>query len=147
MCIGSLYAWSGFNTAIERYLYDPPIVNGTLVDLNIAPVTFYIAVAFLGLTAAILGPWLERNGPLKGVLLGATLFTLGNLGTALGVYLKSIAVIYISYGVVGGMGLGIGYISPVSPLQKWFPDCRGIAAGFAGTWSPCLPIANRVPVM
>ena len=92
---------------------------------------FYVAVAFFAISAALLGPWLERNGPLKGLLLGSCLFFFGNLLTALGVYVKQLAVIYIGYGVFGAMGLGISYISPVSPLQKWFPEIRGVAAGLA----------------
>ncbi|KAJ3196563.1 hypothetical protein HK101_008475 [Irineochytrium annulatum] len=87
--------------------------------------------AVFGCTAAILGPWLERAGPFRGALLGAVLFYAGNLIAALGVGVKSIAVVYIGYGFIGGMGLGIAYIAPVSPLQKWFPELRGLAAGVA----------------
>jgi MFS family permease len=91
----------------------------------------YEITAVFGITAAILGPWLERNGPFKGAILGASLFYLGNLLTALGVYVKSFGLIYFGYGFIGGAGLGISYISPVSPLQKWFPELRGLAAGLA----------------
>ncbi|KAI8810406.1 major facilitator superfamily domain-containing protein [Cladochytrium replicatum] len=129
LCVGSLYAFSGMIKLqchpIEAAIYGP----GT--DRAMASVTFYIAVAVFGSTAAILGPWMERNGPLRGTLLGAALFYIGNLLAALGVYVKQFWVIWLGYGVVGGMGLGIGYISPVSPLQKWFPEIRGVAAGLA----------------
>lgn len=78
-----------------------------------------------------MGPWLERHGPRKAGLLGAVLFFIGNLITALGVHVKMIALVYVGYGIFGGLGLGISYISPVSALQKWFPDRRGVAAGLA----------------
>ena len=91
----------------------------------------YVTVVFFAVNAALFGPWLERNGPSKGVLLGSCLFFAGNLLTALGVYVKQLALIYVGYGVFGGMGIGISYISPVSPLQRWFPEIRGVAAGLA----------------
>lgn len=59
---------------------------------------FYVAVAIFAISAALLGPWLERNGPLKGLLLGSGLFFFGNLLTALGVYVKQLAIVYIGYG-------------------------------------------------
>ncbi|KAJ3113840.1 hypothetical protein HK098_007562, partial [Nowakowskiella sp. JEL0407] len=131
LCVGSLYAWSGYNLPIEAAIYGLNLNKGTPVDRNIASVTFYIAVAVFGCAAAILGPWLERNGPFKGTLLGASLFFAGSLITALAIYVKQIWLVYIGYGVVAGMGLGVGYISPVSPLQKFFPEMRGVAAGLA----------------
>ena len=90
-----------------------------------------MAVAIFAISAAILGPWLERRGPLRGGLLGASLFYFGNLLTALGVYVNAMPLIFIGYGVFAGAGLGISYISPVSPLQKWFPEMRGVAGGLA----------------
>ncbi|OWA54359.1 hypothetical protein BV898_18764 [Hypsibius exemplaris] len=127
MCCGSLYAWSGFNLPIERKIYGP---NGGK-DRAIAVNVFYVAVAIFAISAAVLGPWLERRGPLRGGLLGASLFYFGNLLTALGVYLNIMPLVYIGYGVFGGAGLGICYIAPISPLQKWFPEMRGVAAGLA----------------
>lgn len=96
-----------------------------------APVTFYIAVGMFGVSAASMGPWLERNGPKKALILSSSLFFFGNLLSSLAIYLKAIWLLYIGYGVIGGFGLGLGYISPVSPLQKWFPHKRGLAAGLA----------------
>ncbi|KAJ3407899.1 hypothetical protein HDV05_005235 [Chytridiales sp. JEL 0842] len=127
LCCGSLYAWSGYNLSIETYIFGPN--NG--VDRALAVNTFYVAVAVFGCTAAIFGPWLERAGPFKGAMLGASLFFFGQLVTALGLYVKQIAVVYIGYGLFAGAGLGISYIAPVSPLQKWFPEMRGLAAGLA----------------
>ncbi|KAJ3067262.1 hypothetical protein HDU98_009543 [Podochytrium sp. JEL0797] len=127
ICCGSLYAWSGFNAPIEAAIYG---MNGG-VDRGIASITFYIAVAFFGCSAAAFGPWMERKGPFVGCLVGTALFFLGNMLTAVGVQVQQIALVYIGYGIFGGAGLGITYISPVSPLQKWFPEYRGVAAGFA----------------
>ncbi|ORX90969.1 MFS general substrate transporter [Basidiobolus meristosporus CBS 931.73] len=123
-CCGSLYAWSVFNDPIDN-----AIRPGSTEKM--APITFSIAVGVFGLSAATMGPWLERNGPKKAALLAATLFYLGNLVSALAVYLKLMWLLYIGFGIIGGFGLGLGYISPVSSLQKWFPDRRGLAAGFA----------------
>ncbi|CAL8072660.1 unnamed protein product [Orchesella dallaii] len=79
----------------------------------------------------IIGPWLEREGPRKASILGGFLFCAGNLITALALYLKQMWLIYLGYGVIAGYGIGICYISPVSALQKWFPDHRGLASGIA----------------
>ncbi|ODN02114.1 putative MFS-type transporter YhjX [Orchesella cincta] len=122
-CCGSLYSWSVFNKPIDTLIY------GSIV--NMAPITFYIAVGLLGLSAAIMGPWLEREGPKTASILGGFLFCSGNLITALALYLKQMWLIYLGYGVVAGYGIGICYISPVSALQKWFPDHRGLASGIA----------------
>ncbi|KAJ3050682.1 hypothetical protein HK097_008323 [Rhizophlyctis rosea] len=127
VCCGSLYAWSGYNLPMERYI----LGANNAVDRSVAANVFYVAVAVFGVAAAFLGPWLERNGPWKGAFMGATLFFLGNLLTALGVYVHKFELVFFGYGFVGGAGLGISYISPVSPLQKWFPDLRGVAAGLA----------------
>ncbi|KAI9325485.1 major facilitator superfamily domain-containing protein [Obelidium mucronatum] len=127
ICCGSLYAWSGYNAPIEAAIYG--MNNG--VDRGVASITFYIAVAFFGCAAAAFGPWMERKGPFLGCMVGTTMFFVGNLLSALGVQVGQIALVYIGYGILGGAGLGIAYISPVSPLQKWFPEYRGLAAGFA----------------
>ncbi|KAG0044356.1 hypothetical protein BGZ89_006081 [Linnemannia elongata] len=130
---GSLYAWSVFNDPIDKELYGFTInAKGKQVaNEHNASVTFYIAVGFFGLSAAINGPWLERVGPRKAALVGTTLFLIGNMVATIGIHFKLIGLIYFGYGVIGGSGLGLCYISPVSALQKWFPDRRGVAAGFA----------------
>jgi len=122
-CCGSLYSWSVFNKPIDELIYGE--------NRNMAPITFYIAVGALGLAAAIMGPWLERNGPLVTCALGTSLFYTGNLLTALALHFKLIWLVFLGYGVISGFGLGVCYISPVSALQKWFPDKRGLAAGLA----------------
>ncbi|KAF9365584.1 hypothetical protein BGX34_009410 [Mortierella sp. NVP85] len=96
-----------------------------------AAITFYIAVGCFGLSAAFNGLWLERNGPKLAAVVDATIFFLGNMIAVIGIYAEIVALLYFGYGVLGGAGLGLCYISPVFALQKWFPDRRGLAAGFA----------------
>ncbi|KAI8587218.1 major facilitator superfamily domain-containing protein [Geranomyces variabilis] len=132
VCCGSLYAWSGYNLPIERAIYGENLsAKKVAIDRGLASNVFFVAVAVFGCTAALLGPWLERNGPRKGAMIGSTLFFIGNLITALGVHVQSLALVFVGYGGIAGAGLGISYIAPVSPLQKWFPDLRGLAAGLA----------------
>ncbi len=85
----------------------------------------------LGLSAAVFGPWLDRVGPRKAMFAAACCFGGGFLVSALGVHLHQLWLIYLGYGVLGGCGLGIGYISPVSTLINWFPDRPGMATGLA----------------
>ncbi|KAG0028714.1 hypothetical protein BGZ81_004480 [Podila clonocystis] len=126
---GTLYAWSVFNNLIDNALYGTE--DGSPTNVHMAAITFYIALGCFGVSSSIMGPWLERHGPRKAGLCGATLFLTGNLITAVGIHVKHISLVYIGYGIFGGLGLGISYISPVSALQKWFPDRRGVAAGLA----------------
>ncbi|KAG0295340.1 hypothetical protein BGZ98_001434 [Dissophora globulifera] len=131
---GSLYAWSVFNDPIDGYIHGlvlNPATGKSAPPVHDAAITFYIAVGCFGISAAINGPWLERNGPKLAAILGSTVFFLGNMIAAIGIYAKIMALLYFGYGVLGGAGLGLCYISPVSALQKWFPDRRGLAAGFA----------------
>jgi MFS family permease len=92
---------------------------------------FSLAIVFLGLSAAVFGKWLERVGPRKAMFASAVCFSGGFFVSSLGVYLHEIVLVYLGYGVLGGIGLGIGYISPVSTLIKWFPDRPGMATGMA----------------
>ena len=122
LSIGQVYAFSVFkNPLLERY--------GTS-HTSIA-VIFSIAIVMLGLSAAFGGSWMERNGPRKAMALSATFWVSGFLIASLGVSLGQLWIVYLGYGVVGGIGLGIGYISPVSTLIKWFPDRPGLATGLA----------------
>ncbi len=86
---------------------------------------------FLGSSAAVFGRWLERAGPRKAGVVAACCWGGGFLISALGVYLHQIRLLWLGSGVIGGIGLGLGYISPVSTLIKWFPDRRGMATGMA----------------
>lgn len=120
--IGSVYAWSVYVKPIQSTM------NWTLTDVTI---TFSIAIFFLGLSAALMGKFVERKGPKVAATLAAVLFGLGTVGSGLAIHLESKLLLYFTYGVLGGAGLGIGYISPVSMLVKWFPDRRGMATGLA----------------
>ena len=94
-------------------------------------ITFTIGIVFLGLSAALFGGWLERAGPRKAGLVAAFCWGGGFLLSAFGVYIHQLWVIWLGLGAIGGIGLGLGYISPVSTLVKWFPDRRGMATGMA----------------
>ena len=120
--IGSVYAYSAWKMPLENML------GWTATNTSMA---FSIAIFFLGLSAAILGRVIERHGPSKGGLLSAMFFSIGLFGSALAVYLENIWLFYLFFGVISGIGLGLGYISPVSTLVKWFPDRRGLATGLA----------------
>ncbi len=120
--IGSVYAYSAWKMPLENTF------GWTATNTSMA---FSIAIFFLGLSAAILGRVIEKHGPSKGGLLSATFFSIGLFGSALAVYLESIWLFYLFFGVISGIGLGLGYISPVSTLVKWFPDRRGLATGLA----------------
>ena len=85
----------------------------------------------LGLSAAVVGTWVERVGPRKSMFTAACFWSAGFLVGALGIATKQLWLLYLGYGFIGGIGLGIGYISPVSTLIKWFPDRPGMATGLA----------------
>lgn len=120
--IGSVYAWSNFTTPLKDMF--------GWSDSEVA-LTFSIAILFLGLSAAFLGHFVEKYGPRKAGLLAATFFGIGIIGAGFAVDLSSKYLLYLFYGALGGIGLGVGYIAPVSTLVKWFPDRRGMATGLA----------------
>ncbi|MBS4207789.1 OFA family MFS transporter [Bacillus sp. FJAT-50079] len=120
--IGSVYAWSNFTTPLMEQF------NWTASQVQL---TFSLAILFLGLSAAFLGHFVEKHGPRKAGLLAASFFGVGVFSTGFAVNLESLPLLYICYGVLGGIGLGVGYIAPVSTLVKWFPDRRGMATGLA----------------
>jgi MFS family permease len=130
LCIGSVYAWSIYNPALIRVL---GVVTPAAEDwlLSQANRTFAIAIVFLGLSAAIAGKWLEDVGPRMVGTVAAACWGGGYLIGGLGIYLHELWLVYFGYGVIGGCGLGLGYVSPVSTLIRWFPDRRGMAAGMA----------------
>jgi OFA family oxalate/formate antiporter-like MFS transporter len=120
--IGSVYAWSVFNLPLENAF------GWAKSDIAI---TFSLAIFFLGMSAAVMGRFVERNGPKRSGMVAAVLWGTGLLVASLGAKLGVIQILWLGYGVLGGMGLGIGYITPVSTLVKWFPDRRGMATGLA----------------
>jgi len=123
LAIGQVYAFSVFKNPLLAYDHS--------WDLKAVGYIFSIAIAFLGISAALFGAWLEKAGPRRAMFYAAICFSSGFFLAALGTSLHSLALIYLGYGVVGGMGLGLGYISPVSTLIKWFPDRPGLATGLA----------------
>jgi len=127
LSIGQVYSFSVFKNPLLAL----KSADGSIWSLKEIGYIFSIAIAVLGLSAALFGKWLERVGPRKAMFVAATCFGSGFLIAAIGVTLHSIALIYLGYGVVGGVGLGLGYISPVSTLIKWFPDRPGLATGLA----------------
>ncbi|WP_324674451.1 OFA family MFS transporter [Hymenobacter sp. GOD-10R] len=132
LAIGQAYAFSVFNKPLGSLISGDPNAPAP-TDWTAGQIgwTFSIAIVLLGLSAAIFGKWLERVGPRKAMMAASLCFGGGFLIGFLGVHLHSLALLYFGYGFVGGIGLGIGYISPVSTLIKWFPDRKGVATGMA----------------
>src|SRR5471030_1701280 len=130
LCIGQAYAFSVFNLPMTKLL---GITASTPADWKLTDLgwIFSIAIVFLGLSAAVFGRWVEEGGPRRAMFTSGCCWTGGFLISAVGVHLHQIWIIYLGYGVLGGIGLGLGYISPVSTLIKWFPDRPGMATGMA----------------
>lgn len=130
LCIGQAYAFSVFNKPMSLLIGGTEPAPG---DWSIPSLgwIFSIAIIFLGLSAAFLGTWVERVGPRKTMATAACLFGGGFLVGAAGVYTHQLWLVYLGYGVLGGCGLGLGYISPVKTLLTWFPDRPGMATGMA----------------
>ena len=131
MCIGEVYGFSVFNVPLTRLIGLTESIQGQ--DWSIPDVgwIYSLALFMLGLSGALFGKWIERNGPRKAMVASAACFCGGLLVSALGVKLHQLWLVYLGYGVLGGIGLGLGYIAPVSTLMKWFPDRPGMATGMA----------------
>src|SRR5215469_1384531 len=130
LCIGQVYAFSVFKIPLTQILGITKPAYGDWTQPELAWI-FSLAIVLLGLSAAIFGKWLEGAGPRKAMFVSAVCFALGFFISYFGVILHQLWVIYFGYGIVGGTGLGLGYISPVSTLIKWFPDRPGLATGMA----------------
>jgi MFS family permease len=130
LCIGSVYAWSLFNPALVARV---GVVTSAADDWSLKSVVwiFTVAIVFLGLSAAFAGKWLEKVGPRLVATIAAFCWGGGFLIGGLGIVTGQLWLLYLGYGVLGGCGLGLGYISPVSTLIRWFPDRRGMATGLA----------------
>jgi MFS family permease len=122
LCIGQAYATSVYKTALVKHF------DASLTSIGII---FSIAIVMLGVSAAVMGTWVERVGPRAAMFTAACFWATGFLIGALGIATSQLWLVYLGYGFVGGIGLGIGYISPVSTLIKWFPDRPGLATGMA----------------
>jgi MFS family permease len=130
LCIGQAYAFSVFNLPMTKLIGLTQSAPGDWPLTELGWI-FSLAIFFLGASAAVLGRWVEDGGPRRAMFTAALCWAGGFVISAIGVYIHNIWVVYFGYGVVGGFGLGIGYISPVSTLIKWFPDRPGMATGMA----------------
>ncbi len=130
LCIGQAYAFSVFNLPMSKLIGVGQAApdDWKLTDLGWI---FSIAIFFLGTSAAVFGRWVEDGGPRRAMFAAGLCWSGGFFVAAIGVYLHMLWIIYLGYGVLGGVGLGLGYISPVSTLIKWFPDRPGMATGMA----------------
>ena len=163
LCIGMIYGFSVFWLPLQRAVgvVAPKVCSNELSFLQSLFATdcdwenkalgwtFSLAIVFLGSSAAIFGHWLETAGPRKAGLASACCWCGGLLISALGVYSHQIYLLWLGSGVIGEIGLGLGYISPVSTLMKWFPDRRGLATGlaimgFGGGAMIGAPLADRL---
>jgi len=146
LCIGMAYGLSVFWLPLSRALSvgkpaaaacpDMGVMTAlftTTCDWRVSDLVtvFSIGIVVLGLSAALFGGWLERAGPRKAGLVAALCWGGGFLLGSLGVYIHQLWLVWLGMGLIGGIGLGLGYISPVSTLIKWFPDRRGMATGMA----------------
>jgi MFS family permease len=130
LCIGQAYAISVFNLPLTRQL---GITKSLPDDWTLGQLgwIFSIAILMLGLSAAVFGTWVQSQGPRKSGFVAALCWGSGFLIGSVGIYLHQLWLVYLGYGVIGGIGLGLGYITPVSTLIAWFPDRRGMATGLA----------------
>ena len=160
LCIGMSYGLSVFWLPLSHAIAGPQ--DAACKDMSVTTalfttscnwrvsdllVIFQIGIVVLGVSAALFGGWLERAGPRKAGFVAALCWGGGFILCAFGVYLHQLWILWLSLGVLGGVGLGLGYVSPVSTLVKWFPDRRGMAtgmaiAGFGGGAMIGSPLAN-----
>ncbi|MGY4531499.1 MFS family permease [Pseudomonas sp. TE3786] len=145
LCIGMAYGFSVFWLPLSKAIgITAPVACGADLgffqqvfasdcdwQISMLGWLYTLFFVFLGCSAAIFGGWLEHAGPRKAGVVSAVFWCGGLLISALGVYTHQIWLMWLGSGVIGGIGLGLGYISPVSTLVKWFPDKRGMATGMA----------------
>lgn len=122
LSIGAAYAYS---------VYTNPLVESLGWTVASVTIAFTVMMTLGGASAAVFGKFVERSGPTKSAIVAAVLFGLGQAGSGFAVSIDSLVLFILSYGFLSGVGLGIGYIAPVSTLVKWFPDRRGLATGMA----------------
>jgi MFS family permease len=130
LSIGQVYSFSVFKIPLTQLIGITKPAPGDWVQSQVAWI-FSLAIVMLGLSAALFGKWLETAGPRKAMFVSACCFALGFFIGSVGVKSHQLWLLYFGYGIIGGIGLGLGYISPVSTLIKWFPDRPGLATGMA----------------
>ncbi len=123
LCLGTVYAWSYFQALLVAK------DSGFGWTNSQAAWIFALAIFFLGVSAAVAGPRLQKVGPRRMATLGAVAFSLGYAIAGLALGLRSLVLLYLGYGLLGGIGLGLGYVTPVTTVAKWFPDRKGLATG------------------
>ena len=132
MCIGEIYGFSVFNLPLSRAIgITKSIPDQDWTVPNIVLWTYSLGLVILGFSAAVLGKWVEAQGPRKTMFASACCFCGGLVIASLGVRTHQLWLLSVGYGLIGGIGLGLGYIAPVSTLVKWFPDRPGMATGMA----------------
>src|SRR5512143_4238142 len=119
-CLGTVYSWS---------LFTQPLIAAFGWSNTTTTWAFALAIFFLGVGAILGGRWQDRSGPRAVAVTGVVLWGIGNVLAGLGTARFGAWWIYLTYGVIGGLGLGIGYITPVATVTKWFPDKRGLGSG------------------
>lgn len=122
ICLGAVYGWS---------VFVKPLIAREHWALKSVSYTFMLAILFLGIGTIIGGLWMDRVGPRKVATVAGFIYGLGYLVSALAVSRHSLGGLYFGYGILGGIGMGMGYITPVATLVKWFPDRRGLMTGVA----------------
>jgi len=122
ICLGAAYGWS---------VFVKPLLNAEHWTLTQVSLTFTLAILFLGVGTVIGGLWMDRVGPRKVAMVAGVLYGVSYILASLAASNHSLTGLYLSYGVIGGLGMGMGYITPVATLVKWFPDKRGLMTGVA----------------
>src|SRR5215469_11738808 len=120
ICLGTVYSWS---------IFTRPLIAAFGWSNQDATIAFELAIFFLGVGAVIGGRWQDQVGPRTVTIVGAVLWGVGVLLAGLGTVALGKMWLYATYGVIGGLGLGMGYVSPVAMVTKWFPDKRGLGSG------------------
>ena len=130
LAIGSVYCYSMWTPGMTHTL---GVVSSSALDWTLADVVpvWSASAIVLGITTSTLGSWVESVGPRKAALVGSALWSSALLTTAAGVHWHSLPLVYLGWGVLGGMGWGMLYLAPITAVMKWFPDRRGLAAGVA----------------
>lgn len=148
ICLGSVYTWSIMNGPLTKEVGVIASASDDWALQSVVPV-FSAALGFQGIAAAIVGKWQEKVGPRLSGVVGSLLFGGGVMLGGAGILSHSLPLLYLGYGVCGGLGLGLAYVPPVAALIKWFPDKRGLATGltlmgFGGGAAVVTPIMMKL---
>nr|WP_246836364.1 OFA family MFS transporter [Nesterenkonia sp. NBAIMH1] len=143
MCIGQVYGTSVYQSRLAGHFAEDPLVGifGQVLgpifggehpaQTAVAFFAFSLSIFLMGLSAALFGKWVDYRGPRMAMLASTTFWITGFVVGSVGIFTQQLWLVGLGYGVLGGIGLGIGYIAPVSTLMKWFPDRPGLGTGMA----------------